>query len=562
MAIPEGITTAPVAFGKATDFTGRGVTVSIVITPSHRIVWDATGDPLVDFTSTERASAGAEASISLPHTDQPGFVDINGNPIVNWHYVAAVSESLPDQAPKRYTKMFQLPSELSELDLDRVPADVEIDPTIVVPFYPVTSVNGESGAVEITIADLGGVPSSRVGQPDGVASLDSSGRVPAAQLPTTTGGGALDVSRAFAGQTLQVRGNSWVDGGGEYAPPYTTLLPAALGFAAISGKGLNGRRAQDNAQVMVASSNPLAFDTSFMGPLLVNDLGNNLIEPDVAANRSAAWESLRVILALAGATRRVEQSGWVYRDNANGESWGPDNAQAYASGGSIRAGFFTGLQVDIPVTAGTSYLLCHGVARSTGGRGATIRVVQNGVQIAAKSLDDITIATPPPNEASSGVSPAVVRLPNLVDGIVTVTVDQMGVAGAVALIDALLPQSPTPRLVMVTKPPTISSPSHQKPALAAYLRGLPDAARAEFGDHVFVIDPEPGWNPATMLGADGLHPTVLGTQHVRDAFILASRSRANAYLMRQVFGAAPEIITTPPPVGSGGGYDNGYDTGY
>lgn len=48
----------------------------------------------------------------------------------------------------------------------------------------VTSVNGEDGDVVLDAASVGAVPTSEVGAHSGVASLDSSGRLTAAQLPT------------------------------------------------------------------------------------------------------------------------------------------------------------------------------------------------------------------------------------------------------------------------------------------------------------------------------------------------------------------------------------------
>ena len=48
----------------------------------------------------------------------------------------------------------------------------------------VHSVNGQQGDVVVDATGVGAVPSSDVGAPGGIASLDSSGKVPAAQLPS------------------------------------------------------------------------------------------------------------------------------------------------------------------------------------------------------------------------------------------------------------------------------------------------------------------------------------------------------------------------------------------
>ncbi|UUN29420.1 collagen-like protein [Streptomyces sp. FIT100] len=56
----------------------------------------------------------------------------------------------------------------------------------------VQSVNGKSAPdVVLAAADVGAIPSTAAGAAGGVAQLDASGKVPAAQLPTSSGGGAV-----------------------------------------------------------------------------------------------------------------------------------------------------------------------------------------------------------------------------------------------------------------------------------------------------------------------------------------------------------------------------------
>ncbi len=54
----------------------------------------------------------------------------------------------------------------------------------------VTSVNGKTGAVTLAASDVGAVPTSEVGQPNGVASLNSSGKLPEAQLQSSVVSGS------------------------------------------------------------------------------------------------------------------------------------------------------------------------------------------------------------------------------------------------------------------------------------------------------------------------------------------------------------------------------------
>lgn len=54
--------------------------------------------------------------------------------------------------------------------------------------FPVTSVNGQFGAVNVTASSIGALTSADIGVANGAASLDASGKVPVAQLPNTVTG--------------------------------------------------------------------------------------------------------------------------------------------------------------------------------------------------------------------------------------------------------------------------------------------------------------------------------------------------------------------------------------
>ncbi|BAU83349.1 hypothetical protein SLA_2422 [Streptomyces laurentii] len=61
----------------------------------------------------------------------------------------------------------------------------------------VTSVNGQTGAVNLAATDVGALAASSAGQPSGTATLDATGRVPASQLPPV----AADLVQSVNGQT-------------------------------------------------------------------------------------------------------------------------------------------------------------------------------------------------------------------------------------------------------------------------------------------------------------------------------------------------------------------------
>jgi hypothetical protein len=120
----------------------------------------------------------------------------------------------------------------------------------------VISVNGETGVVVLTAADVGAVATSEVSQPGGVASLNVSGKLPEAQLPSSVvssspGGGvpAWKAKTAYAvndlveesaivyickeahtsGETFSGLGTKWevlAGAGAEYACPPPTGVAA------------------------------------------------------------------------------------------------------------------------------------------------------------------------------------------------------------------------------------------------------------------------------------------------------------------------------------------------
>lgn len=116
MALPAGITTATVTFGATTDFTGDPVTTKLKIVPSATIFWSGTNAPVVAFAIT--AESDTEGSVVLPHTDQPGFVDINGQPILHWSYIATGEWRSPAGGSVVFRKEFLLPSTMTTVDFD------------------------------------------------------------------------------------------------------------------------------------------------------------------------------------------------------------------------------------------------------------------------------------------------------------------------------------------------------------------------------------------------------------------------------------------------------------
>ena len=103
----------------------------------------------------------------------------------------------------------------------------------------VTSVNGHTGAVVLTAADVEAVPSSAEGQPGGVATLNGSGVLPEAQVPSSVESGSAKVAYVSPEGSDANNGHKWGtayatishalsqvgEGGVVYVAPNTTANP-------------------------------------------------------------------------------------------------------------------------------------------------------------------------------------------------------------------------------------------------------------------------------------------------------------------------------------------------
>jgi lysophospholipase L1-like esterase len=91
---------------------------------------------------------GVAGQFTLPHTDQAGFQDENGNAYTNWYYTATVQYQGDKATLPAKTKIFQLASGQELVDLDKLPGGAPAMP-YTAPIASVTSVNGQTGAVVV-----------------------------------------------------------------------------------------------------------------------------------------------------------------------------------------------------------------------------------------------------------------------------------------------------------------------------------------------------------------------------------------------------------------------------
>jgi hypothetical protein len=155
MALPAGVTTATVTAGVPVTHTGAPVKAFVSIEPSVFLVHTATGTPLVDFLEELSINEGVAGQFTLPHTDQAGFQDENGNSYTNWYYTARVSYSTPSKAKTKAPKIkvFQLATGQVTVDLDALPGGAPALP-YTAPIATVTSFGGRTGPITLQEGDL------------------------------------------------------------------------------------------------------------------------------------------------------------------------------------------------------------------------------------------------------------------------------------------------------------------------------------------------------------------------------------------------------------------------
>ncbi|MCA6093498.1 hypothetical protein LE181_15180 [Streptomyces sp. SCA3-4] len=139
----------------------------------------------------------------------------------------------------------------------------------------VQSVNGYRTAdVRLAAADVQAVPASAAGAPGGVAQLDATGRVPAAQLPASSGGGGV---RTVAGLAPDASGN-------------VPLTASNIGAVATADKGTANGVATLSADGILAPAQRPTYTAAQVGALATTMRGaaNGVAALDAAGRLPAA----------------------------------------------------------------------------------------------------------------------------------------------------------------------------------------------------------------------------------------------------------------------------------
>lgn len=211
MALPAGITTATVLFGKDFDVLGGGNDVTLRITPSHTLIWEATGDRLTAFDVAVSAESDTVGTFELPHTDQAGFINEAGAEITDWWYTI-VGTVRAGRAQKTYTKRVQVTSDVTSFDLDTLPINTPVGPVGSVPLPTLTSVNGQTGAVVLTASAIGAIPNTSEGRQALAESTELSATIAEGLTdPDSVIGSAAKATILTTAGSLTKTGDAWWD---------------------------------------------------------------------------------------------------------------------------------------------------------------------------------------------------------------------------------------------------------------------------------------------------------------------------------------------------------------
>jgi hypothetical protein len=153
-SLPEGISTALVHMDAPVSFIGEPGRLHVEIVSSASLIWAPTGTPITNFQESLDLDDGQPLEIQLPHVDQEGFEDGNGNAFTGWFYTVTVTYEKDGQIRSFPTRDFQVLVGQDDVDLALVPSGESYVPEVA-PILPVTSLNGRTGAVTLTKSDVG-----------------------------------------------------------------------------------------------------------------------------------------------------------------------------------------------------------------------------------------------------------------------------------------------------------------------------------------------------------------------------------------------------------------------
>ncbi|MFE0451592.1 hypothetical protein ACFW2D_09925 [Streptomyces sp. NPDC058914] len=228
----------------------------------------------------------------------------------------------------------------------------------------VSSVNGQTGAVNLTAANVGALAATARGSANGVASLDAATKVPVAQVPDLTG-----TYLAFEDSW----GNQWgpADQGlkaWSFDPSLAVNVSAPVGGSVYLIR-VKLRKATTISKVVmftVAAGSGLTANQNYAG--LYTASGTRV---GITANQSSAWTTANNTLSMSLTSAYSAAAGDYYI--------------AFVSNGSTRPGFVCGTELGAIRTAGNANLSSGGYRYCIGATGQTS--LPSSISIASATPD-------------------------------------------------------------------------------------------------------------------------------------------------------------------------------
>jgi lysophospholipase L1-like esterase len=339
----------------------------------------------------------------------------------------------------------------------------------------------------------------------------------------------IQVMPVVEGLTALLYGDSWSASDVNNTPGARWPLRVARRTGlTVTNRAMSGYCTADIARQAIATASPASPIVAGTSGVVIHAGGiNDLRLTDDAKTRASHLYALRAFVAVAQAMSRLESSsGTITKGTPS--AWQTNGLTGQASGdeniGLTSAVFNTAYSqyIDVPISAAGDYvILTHGTD-GTSIRGARITATQAGSTTVVASMDAVHQPTGSGYPSNTGYGNSGILVRGLSVGTLRITFDAQGLTGPQAWFDALVPVNRvSPPAVILTKPPLPTNATWAKPTLLAALHANVDTIAAEFPEAVRVVDLSAGWNPATMLGSDGLHPNDLGEAFVAGKYMTA-----------------------------------------
>lgn len=267
MPTPQGLKTT-VLHGKYVEpnLAGTPLQGTLSFTPNPAFITFLNYDIIVAGTETVTLDANGEFTIELASTDNLGSNPAPGS----WLYT--VSEKIIGQRPRTYNIALLYASGIVVELADITPTDDA--PSYIPVMGPqgapgiITSVNNKSDAsITLTAADVNAVPTSSIGAPNGVASLDSSAKIPTAQIPD------LSDSYITTGRINAVSGVAGLTAGGLVGSaqlPLASTAPPAVGSSAVGTGTTLARNDHTHDGVNLTSNQTIGGTKTYTGDHLIS----------------------------------------------------------------------------------------------------------------------------------------------------------------------------------------------------------------------------------------------------------------------------------------------------